>query len=253
MNLKPASGPTLFTNPDGTIDTYIHDQVSCWKCNQCAETSEYSGLCRNCIEKSYGEVTPDETWKRTIIVGGGPSLSDFDFSLLNGLNTLGVNDAALVANTRSLFSLDVRWAMMRQYRIRTFPGESFLAVPDDNVGIIPRAIYLKTCRLTGISTDPTIIRGGSSGYGAFNVAFLKGAKYIWLLGFDYSYAARKHWFPTYSWQKDDTPYLDRWARQFNTAVPTLAARGVKVTTVGLNSRINAFPKISLEDFTASLR
>lgn len=90
--------------------------------------------------------------------------------------------------------------------------------------------------------------GGTSGYGALQLAFKKGARAITLFGFDYGAS------PSGQWHHNESHYHfgynqhdDKWARfaaSFSAAAPVLAKAGVRVLNASPNSAISVFPKCS---------
>lgn len=192
-------------------------------------------------------------WTETFIVGGGPSLNRFNFELLRGRTTLAVNDAAVALPwATALFSLDATWIKKRREFLPTFAGERYLAPPDGDPMDIDGVICLRRSHDPGLSFDPDVVcLGGTSGYGALNVAVLKKSRRIWLLGFDYT--GTQHWFPQYPWHHNGNEgYYPGWAEKFRDARTALYKRRVEVFTVGLGSRVDAFPRISIENFVRRL-
>jgi len=66
------------------------------------------------------EVLPDGAWKNKpcFIVGGGPSLKDFDWHLLKGRRTIGINRAFEKFEPTIMFSMDTRylkWVLNDKY------------------------------------------------------------------------------------------------------------------------------------------
>jgi len=123
------------------------------------------------------------------IVGGGPSLKGFDFNRLAGKFTVGCNDAAFHAQTDVLFTIDHNYAVRRAQEARSFAesgGEVCFAVPANfkPEKTQPGINYLRRMRHGGLSDDPREVYGLNSGYGALNLAYLKKARRVFLLGYD---------------------------------------------------------------------
>lgn len=69
---------------------------------------------------------PKKIWngETAFIIGGGPSLSSFDWNLLKGKHTIGCNDAYLLGKERCevmLFS-DVKWGIAHEKRLSQYKG-----------------------------------------------------------------------------------------------------------------------------------
>jgi hypothetical protein len=180
----------------------------------------------------------NQNWRETWIIGGGPSAGSFDLESLRGKNILAVNDSidrllSLVPpELPPVFSLDNRWIRRRLDFLASYSGEKYLAVPLDtwpDCGGIPDATYLRWSHADGLSEDPEVVcTGCNSGYAAVNLAYLKGAQEIHLVGYDMD-------------PKDNDAY-EYWASLFHTMLPKLNARGVRVTNHNPRSFVTAFPK-----------
>lgn len=199
------------------------------------------------IKASYGTVS-SPWWDDApvYIVGGGPSLIGFDFERLRGRRILAVNEALvrLSFHPDAVFSLDNNWARHRCAEMSCFRGEKYLAVQEEYWPYCDQsATMLRRVRMPGLSDDPGAIHiCGTSGYGALNLAYLKRAREVFLLGFD---MAGGHWHPEPHWGGSIT--LEPWAVVFDATLPYLDRAGVKVWNCSLRSKITAFEKISLED------
>lgn len=199
---------------------------------------------------SYGNVcSPWWDDGAAYIIGGGPSLRGFDFSRLSGRRILAVNESfvhlsASLRQTDAVFSLDNNWARHRHAEMSCFGGEKYLAVQEEYWPYVDQsATMLRRVRRPGLSEDNgTIHIGGTSGYGALNLAYLKRARTIFLLGFD---MAGGHWHPEPGW--GGAIMLEPWVSAFDVAADQLKANGVHVVNCSPRSAIAAFEKISLEE------
>lgn len=198
---------------------------------------------------SYGAVSSPLWDDRPVaIVGGGPSLIGFDFRRLRPrYRILAVNDAllSLPITPDAVFSLDNNWARHRCAEMTMFRGEKFLAVQEEYWPYVDQsATLLRRVRRPGLSVDQGSIHiCGTSGYGALNLAYLKRAREILLLGFDM--AGSGHWHPEPGW--GGAIAFEDWAAAFDDAAAQLSAEGVRVRNASPRSKILAFEKISLED------
>jgi len=132
-----------------------------------------------------------------------------------------------------------------------FLGEVYLGVPEDfDFSIGPsNAIYLLRVRsVPGLSSNPrqVYMGGGNSGFMAVNIAYLKRARRIVLLGYDYCYSGQ-HWHQGYSWQcrPNNRMYLN-WAQRLDETSPQLKQAGTQVLDASPHGKLTAFPKISLD-------
>lgn len=195
-------------------------------------------------------------WECVYIVGGGTSLRGFDFDRVRDKGLLlGVNDGAYYADAPVLFSLDASYARKRWHYIKSHP-EPYLALPEAHEARhfegAEGVQFYERRRGEGLSEDGRYIFGVNSGFGALNLAYHKGAKFIVLLGFDMKTDDNGdiHFHQGYPWEADakrTARYYEKWARPFETVAKQLDRAGVEVWNASPISRIEAFPKCRLED------
>lgn len=196
------------------------------------------------------------------IVGGGPSLQGFDFGRLRSRFTVVAVNASMfdLPFADAGFSIDIRAARNWWPKIRNEVRFPFYLAIDNPVldhfsGPPPSSVvFLRRVQGTALSTNPVLISaGGTSGFGALHLSFLKGAKRITLFGFDYQPSAvgewhhnEQHYFPhrqrLWDWQK--------WARNFDAAASVLRQAGVEVVNASPGSAITAFRRVSIEEALA---
>jgi hypothetical protein len=210
----------------------------------------------------FGAVGPPFWTARTIFVlGGGASLAGFDFGRLQALGLVcGVNQAMFDADCCAGLSIDHPFVRNRHDELAAFArrSELYLAVGTRGREALPavdRAIYLLDHEGPLSLAAAKIHAGGTSGYAALNLAVLKGARRIVLLGFDYGLiGGRHHYHDAYSWHH---PANDQswhaWAKRFDRAAPVLSRMGVEVINASPASAIECFPKMSIEDALAHVR
>lgn len=197
----------------------------------------------------YGRVGPPWWDDRPVfLIGGGPSLKGRDLSRLRERGwVVGVNRAADFCPVDATFTLDMKFAREYSNRLEEWAKshEVYLCVPSGHSARVVRgAIYLDRIHVRGVSTDPGLIAQGlHSGYGALNLALLKRAKRIVLLGYDL--AGSGHWHDGYSWDKEITAarYHPRWADRFLDVARHLprAYPGVEIVNANPRSRVKCFP------------
>lgn len=201
----------------------------------------------------------DWSGQAVYIIGGGPSLQDFDFGILEGKGIiLGVNKAPFhVKFCDYLFSLDQTFVRNCRNDIAKFiddGGKAILGMPPNENGhkAIPGAQYVYRRRNQGLSDNPEDVYGLNSGYGGLGIAYQANPSSIALLGFDMDYDAngKTHWHEGYEWHSHQNHrFMERWATNFDRARQQLDAKGIDVVNfVGpRGSRITAFPTSSLAD------
>lgn len=197
------------------------------------------------------------------IVGGGPSLQGFDFHRLQDrFRVLTVNASAFdVPFATAGFSIDRKAARYWWQRLKaevSFPF--YLAMPEPILVEFdgpppPSMVFLRRVQGTSFTAHPGwISTGGTSGFGALHLAFLKGARQITLFGFDYRPSARGQWHHNeahYNFRQ--TQALNdwaQWARNFDHVAPVLKEAGVEVINASPDSAITAFPRVSINEALA---
>jgi len=177
----------------------------------------------------YGEVKGDWSDRDVYVIGAGPSLEGFNFGVLDGY-TIGANRSAVVAKTDAMFSLDWKYCVEAHEEILEYPGEIYMAIMTKHeTKFNPRVTYLKAHREGSMSTNPAEVIGLNSGYGAVNIAILKGAKKINLLGLDMKLGAKKHFHGGYEWDRSKGASYNAWARRFKNAKDKIDELGVEIT------------------------
>jgi len=203
---------------------------------------------------------PDWSDKPLAIVGTGPSLKDIDFRRFHipGIRVLAVKEAVWeMPFADAVFALDRRWICRQADKLRhECRAEIFLAPTGQEYEfplecpLIERAKYLRLSRFEGLSDDPAVIQsGGNSGFGAVNLAYLKGAKRIVLFGFDYTEQGGHHYkLENYYWYSagQNARYWKNWGDNFNACLPQLKRSGVEVLNASPISTVDAFPKVTIE-------
>ena len=194
------------------------------------------------------------------IIGGGSSITDFDFDKLRPLGRLlGCNRSAFYARTDALVTLDQNWVRNDRVEIQRFVdngGEAYIALPPNHpvVGTIkgPNVHWLYRRRNPGLPKNPCDLYGTNTGYAALCLAWVKRAQDVAMLGYDMGYGADRqtHCHGGYNWHnKRGDRFMANWARDFSLAAAQFDNAGVRVVNfIGEpRSRVEAFQVSSLED------
>ena len=203
----------------------------------------------------YGKVEPPH-WGTVAIVGGGPSIIDFDFERLRGATVLAVKGSIFsIPWADAGFGHDLARYNEWRDRLAALPCRVYWAVHEDQLHRAHPAenvTFLRRRDGGGFGSDEgAVYDGGTSGFGAFQIALHKRAKRIVLFGFDYDGSnedvatdkrAAQH---AANWKK--------WAEHFRAFVPHLRDSGVSVVNACPHSAITCFQKVELEDGVAALR
>jgi hypothetical protein len=206
----------------------------------------------------FGAVGPPFWSDRTVILlGGGPSLKGLDFSILPAIGyVVGINQAMFDCNVDAGISIDHPFVRRSRSALCAFAARSelYLAVgnrlADSGLEPIDGAVYLRDAEAPLSEDRHAVHPGRTSGYAALNLAALKHARSIVLLGFDYGAdSGRDHYHDAYKGRTtpaDDASWR-RWAENIEQLAPLLQARGIEVMNASPASRIAYFPKCSIEE------
>jgi len=181
------------------------------------------------------------------IIGGGPSLKNFNFSELKGLNTIAINKAVFFHQTADvLFWTDSRFYTWYKNDIDNFNGLKFSLKPGSqyttDIKVLRKGVD------HGLEKDPHVLAHGfNSGYAAINLAYHLGANRIVLLGFDmHNDGKDTHFHEGYPTQPaGDHIYKDKFLPGFKELERGLRADGITVFNASPYSSLNEFPKITL--------
>lgn len=210
------------------------------------------------------EVLPDKSWegKSCFIIGGGPSLSGFDWTKLKGKRTIGVNRAFEKFDPTINFSMDTRflaWLERGVYgldvRKKFRKSAAYIVWQCTYIAQLPIFIYIikvhkmdyyTGCRAFTDSLKNGIGHGDNSGYGALNLACCLGANPIYLLGFDMKHEnGKSHWHEGHpADQKEEN--VKKWIGHFGWAAPLIKSRGFRVINLNPNSALECFEKMDPE-------
>lgn len=180
------------------------------------------------------------------ILGGGPSLRGFDFSLLAGLRTIAVNQAALhVVEQDMLYFTDANWYEGNAELCRTWRGIAFTGsrAAKRMCPSLRRVLFNP-----GNTFEPGLVRQGrSSGHNATALAVTLGARLIVLLGFDMrTEGSRSHFHDKYR-NNDGAMYAREFIPSFDGWDRGARALGVTILNATPGSALEEFRKVDLAD------
>lgn len=206
----------------------------------------------------FVEIDGDWSDVPVYVIGGGPSLLDFDFNKLKGMGILvGANRTAFVVPCDTMVTLDQHFTRMCHEEITHYVstgGEAVIAMTPNERCIKPikGAKYMCLRRNGGLSKDRRDLFGVNSGYAALGLAYLRKAREIALLGFDFKVNSKgkSHFHAGYSWHRSNNHrFLNQWATNFEKARQQLEEIGATVINfVGPEgSNVTAFKTAPLGD------
>jgi len=182
------------------------------------------------------------------IVGGGPSLKNFNWNQLKGKHTIAINKAFQVMP----WSEVVYWTDARFYRWNKPAIDSLKGIKvtcRNAPSLAPDVVLLTTSGRTGLDKRPNFIRAGNnSGFAAINVAFHLGVKKIYLLGFDMeSGDGKTHWHEGYGIRHDHKIYERNMIGNFDGVFELLKTEGIELWNANPKSKLRSIPKCTVED------
>lgn len=196
------------------------------------------------------------------IVGGGPSLSGYNWDLLRSKRVIAINRAFEVLPwAEVVYFTDFKF--FNEYKHKgLLEVDASLITIDDKV-IHSRVINFINSGLNGLETDIGGLRHGkNSGYAAINLAVHFHAKRIILMGFDMGseevsvtdinsrqvkrITGRTHWHSGYRTSPNLSTYPTM-LKHFPTLVGPLKELGIEVYNANPHSKLDVFPKVRLEE------
>jgi hypothetical protein len=207
----------------------------------------------------YGKVAQPYWDDRPVaVIGGGPSLHDFDFEQLRGAHVLAVKNAIVnIPWADAGFGLHMAWYREWREKLAVMRTRIYWAVSPDQLD--PDELPTKNITLLrrldglGVARNPgEIFGGGTSGFGALQVCIHKRAREIVLFGFDYD-GTYKNGGSTDKRRAQNVEHWAEWAEHFSAYVPYLSKHGIHVTNACPSSAIRCFQKVALRDGAAMVR
>lgn len=199
--------------------------------------------------------TPGKEWlgQNAYLIGGGPSLEGFNFTLLAGRNVIGCNDAFHLGPEiiRICVFGDAGWWHRNKWQLEKYAGRIVTNAPSIMHLKIPNVHKMRRQR-DGIHNHDTLGWNYSTGALAINLAISLGAVHIWLLGYDLcNNKAKSHW---HNHGKPTREYsFQRFIRGFRKVKETLPA-GVRVLNVSDGtSKLDCFETVGFPDLFRSLQ
>lgn len=197
-------------------------------------------------KKNYGQV--EKLWQNetVYIVGGGPSLKNFDWSQLNGKKVIAINRAfQVLPDADVLYWTDSRFWKWYKEDIKRFKGLKFTCRPYSPEA--PDVTLLKAVNNRVLEMEPGhIAHGNNSGYAAINLAVKLGATKIYLLGYDmHSNKNQTHWHEGYDARHNHGIY-SKMIKTFNDLAPMLKQMNIRVFNANPDSKLDVFNKCSLK-------
>lgn len=214
-------------------------------------------------------VFPTGSWKgkRCFLIGGGPSLENFNPALLQNELVIGINKAFLKFDSTINYAMDMKFfnyvtkppvngelGRIIKEKWESYKGiKLFLQVaPKFDFGDGIMVVKRLPTRQISLDLNKGIFSGTNSGFGALMLAIALGSTQIGLLGYDLKVDLERektHWHHGYP---NQTPRslqkkLDKFRLEFEEFAPRIKELGIEVVNLDLDSALTCFSKKPLEE------
>jgi hypothetical protein len=199
--------------------------------------------------------TPTREWEGqdAFLIGGGASLSGFEFKSLIGRNVIGCNDAFhLGPEIVSICAFgDHGWWQRNRFKLEKWTNRLVTNSPSVMPFKVPNMLKMHRLR-DGIQTGNKLGWNYSTGAMVINLAVSLGAKRIFLLGYDCGNIGKEHHWHQHNQKPIHVGSYHRFLEGFETVKRSLPA-GIDVLNVtDGTSQLKSFPTISFAMFQAVL-
>ena len=197
---------------------------------------------------------PEAVWKNedVFIIGGGTSLKDFNWSLLENEWTIGCNSAFTLGEKVCKICVfgDARWFEIFAHELKAFKGTVFTNSPQLYKNRLPW-LWTMLRESRGLHHH-ALGWNKNTGATAINLALLLGASRIYLLGFDMALSldGKPNWHDRQILKPDASIYP-----KFASNITKYVTRdllikwpNVEVWNVTDASTLEPFPKVSVAEF-----
>lgn len=247
-----------------------HNLVSCVINHSKTTRIAIPTKCSLCQASNIASILSSSEWqgKRCFIIGGGPSLENFDFHKLDGELTIGVNKAFIAFSPTINYAMDLRFydalnspdkrdlkAVELHNKWVAYKGIKVFLKRSEKTRFDPSVYVVNSLPNKAISFDlkKGIWGGNNSGFGALMLAVALGSKKIGLLGFSMKVDEKKgrtHWHEGYPDQSLQAlpKKLKSFAQCFEEFALSIASNEIEVVNLDPDSALGCFPKDSLENF-----
>jgi len=211
--------------------------------------------------------TVQEPWwddRPLVVIGGGPSLKRYDIrDLRQHGRVVALNDAMVYCKADIVYSIDANWQRRSQQMVSEFEGEEVWLAASKWIKpySAPLATPVKYIERVGVGTfslNPDHVHTqGNSGYSILNLAYLKRAKEVYLLGYDMNEGSHSQWHEReeelgLKKRAMNPRYYQAWPSDFQVIAPILEGAGMRVVNCNPDSAVKCFEFSSYEDFGLKL-
>lgn len=177
-----------------------------------------------------------------ICIASGPSLTKDDVDYCRGKGRVYVvNDCYKLAPWADvLYACDHDWWHTHK-GVPDFNGDKWTVNRNASYNFLLNCVQMDTQAIFS-KQKGVIATGFNSGFQALNLAYLQGAKKIILLGYDYKWTDKSHWFGDHPKGLQRTPDFKKWLDHYEKAAPLI---DIPVINCSPDSDLNCFKKLPL--------
>ena len=200
-----------------------------------------------------------EIWigETCVILGGGPSLSQLDLSLLSGYKVIGVNDTYKLGQWDICYFKDANWYFQEAFKghpphngelLLDFHGWKITSCNTQSVMHEPGIKTIHRGRRDHLDLDRNFLTHcNNAGAEALALAIMLGSKTIALVGFDMKPLKGKHnWHLNHVKKMPESIYADYYMRPFKMLAKGAEKKGVSIYNCTLGSALTIFPIVPVE-------
>ena len=194
------------------------------------------------------------------IVGGGSSLTNFDFSLLDNKKVIAINESAkLIKNPVAILWTDTIWGSTNSDflynsgcpRFRIINSNIANTYIEKNV-LTEGGSYVLACKSEiGLDRDELFVSGNNTGAYALNFCHKLNPKRIFLLGYDLrtNIKTRKSNFhDKYTLSATDEIYKKLFLKSTQSIVDDMIGDGIEIYNINIDSRLKTNKEINLNEW-----
>lgn len=232
-----------------------------------SKVSKVKMVYKECLAQPITKILDSGCWQdqSCFIIGGGPSLIDFDWRWIQGSKVIGINKSFLTYHAEINYAMDnvffdlvnydpgagksnheihIAWKAYRGIKVFVRHKQERFASDIYYVNALPQK---------GFSFDLSkgIYPGDNSGFGAMMLAVALGVKRIGLLGFDFYVEKNKtHFHDGYKNQNPEN--LAKKLIKFRNTIDAFASGfenlGIQVINLSEKSLLQNYPKSDIKTF-----
>ncbi len=200
-----------------------------------------------------------EIWigETCVILGGGPSLSQLDLSLLSGYKVIGVNDTYKLGQWDICYFKDANWYFQEAFKghpphngelLLDFHGWKITSCNTQSVMHEPGIKTIHRGRRDHLDLDRNFLTHcNNAGAEALALAIMLGAQTIALVGFDMKPLKGKHnWHLNHVKEMPESIYKDYYMHPFKVLKKGADKKGVNIYNCTLGSALTIFSIVPVE-------